>query len=98
MNSSKEYPLHEVGEPWSVWYMPDMYNRKYFDGPNPTAKNARLEEWNGTVVSSKWIDNNKVGEPYGWLVVLQLADGTYRSIYECKCMMISKKPCPLTVA
>lgn len=95
MNSSKNHPLHEVGQPWSVWYMPDMYNRQYFNGPTPTARNARKQEFNGVVVDSQWIDNSKHGEPYGWLVTIQLADGSYRSLYECKCCLISRNPVPL---
>lgn len=89
MHSSKKYPLHRVGENWLVWYMPDYYNRAYYNGNTPTAKNARIETFEGTVVSSKWMDNKKAGHPYGWLVVIKLADGSYRSLYECKCQMIS---------
>lgn len=89
MHSSKQYPLHNVGEIWLVWYMPDWYNRAYYNGNTPTIQNSRIEIFQGTVVSSKWMDNKKAGYPYGWLVVIQLEDGSYRSLYECKCQMIS---------
>ena len=89
MHSSKDYPLHNVGEIWLVWYMPDWYNRAYYNGNTPTVQNARIEIFQGTVVSSKWMDNKKAGYPYGWLVVIQIEDGSYRSLYECKCQMIS---------
>lgn len=92
MHSSKNHPLHTIGQHWSVWYMPDWYNRAYYNGNTPTIQNARIEKFEGTVVSSKWIENNKAGYPYGWLVVIQLPDGSYRSLYECKCQMISGLP------
>ena len=98
MHSSKNHPLHEVGKSWSVWYMPDWYNRSYYNGNTPTARNCRIEKRSGIVESSKWIENTEHGKPYGWLVLLKLEDGSYRSIYECKCQMISGIPLEVSPA
>jgi hypothetical protein len=83
MNSWQHAPLHEVGQPLYVWYVPGIY-----DGHHS------IEELGGMVVGSKWVDSQGRNGPYGWLVLLKLDDGSYRSIYECKCITISRKPTP----
>lgn len=91
MNSSREFPLAEVGHRMSVWYAEHMYDRSLFATEHtPSAANFSQESFEGDVVSTKWIDNNEYGKPYGWLFTIRLDDGSYRSLYECKCMMIRR--------
>ena len=91
MTSSKNYPLHSNGWKMSVWYARDMYNRKLYLTPyTPSQDNFKTETFTGEVVDSKWIDNNKPNHPYGWLFTMKLEDGSYRSLYECKCTMMQK--------
>lgn len=91
MNSSKDYPVHSKGWKMNVWYARDMYNRKlYLTAHTPSQDNFKTEAFTGEVVDSKWIDNNKPNSPYGWLFTMKLEDGSYRSLYECKCTMIQR--------
>lgn len=91
MNSSKNSPLHKIGDKMSVWYAPDMYNRNlYLTTHTPSQDNFKIEAFTGEVVDSKWIDNNKSNSPYGWLFTIKLDNGSYRSLYECKCTMMQK--------
>ena len=91
MNSSKNHPLAKVGEKLSVWYAPEMYNRKLYLKPSlPSQENFKTEAFTGEVVDSKWIENNKPSTEYGWLFTVKLEDGGYRSLYECKCTMMQR--------
>jgi len=91
MNSSHDYPLAKIDDTLSVWYAPDMYNKSlYATRHTPSAANFRKESFVGKVVNTRWIDNNKPSSPYGWLFTVQLEDGSYRSLYECKCTMMQK--------
>jgi hypothetical protein len=91
MHSSKEYPLAKIDDTLSVWYAENMYNRHlYATQHTPSAANFRTESFTGKVVNTKWIENNKPSTPYGWLFTVQLEDGSYRSLYECKCTMMQK--------
>lgn len=89
MDSSKEYPLAEIDDVLSVWYAPDRYNKSlYATEHTPSDANFRKESFVGKVVNTKWMHTDKPDTPYGWLFTIQLSDGTYRSLYECKCTMI----------
>lgn len=91
MNSSQKYPLHTIGEKLSVWYATDMYDKNLYVGANlPSAQNFKTESFTGEVVNSQWIGTNKPNTPYGWLFTVRLEDGSYRSLYECKCTMMQK--------
>ena len=75
----------------SVWYAPEMYNEKLYLKPHlPSQDNFKTEAFIGEVVDSRWIENNKPNSPYGWLFTIKLEDGSYRSLYECKCTMMQK--------
>lgn len=91
MHSSQNHPLAKIDDTLSVWYAPDMYDRKlYATQHTPSAANFRTESFTGKVVNTKWINHSKHNSPSGWLFTVQLEDGSYRSLYECKCTMMQK--------
>lgn len=91
MHSSKEYPLAKIDDTLRVCYTPDRYNKSLYVAPfTPSNANLRKESFVGKVVNAKWIDASKSGMPYGWLFTIQLENGSYRSLYECKCTTLGK--------